>query len=127
MSGTPADAVINRAAYSVRTYMDRMDGRVYSDTHRFDLLRYCADDHFISDVQMHERRLTRFGGWAKRWQHWGRKGTSVSVAVGMRVDLAFVRNIEKRGNEGRLSELLEAYGADEVDTSKLSLLLVCYV
>lgn len=41
MLEAPTDAVMDLAPYSMRTYMDGINGWVYLDTRRFGLTRYC--------------------------------------------------------------------------------------
>lgn len=87
----------------------------------------CSGNHaFIYGSQMNEDRLTEVGAWARRRQSWGRKGAIRSSVVGKLAESPFVRCIEVRDYETKMSGLLEASCNAEVDASKLSLCVICY-
>lgn len=66
MFAVPLDAVMDRAPYSVRTYMEGEDGLICFHALRFSLMGYQDNDIFISDAQMHTERLIGIQGWDRR-------------------------------------------------------------
>lgn len=62
-------AVMELPRYSVQTYMNGVDGQVYSDAHQLKFMRYYGDEHFVLNAHMHENWLTDVGGWAIRWRN----------------------------------------------------------
>lgn len=63
------DVVIHRTPYSVQTYIEDVDGRVYFHARRFSLTQYSSNDHFVADALMYEERRICVGGWARKWHH----------------------------------------------------------
>lgn len=94
-SGSRADLVMNCAPYCVRAYLNGINGRMYFDAHRFGLMQYSGDEHFVFDSQMQVERLTGVEVWARRWHHWGRSVSACSSAVVTFVDSP-VRPLRRR-------------------------------
>lgn len=90
LSLVPVDLIMDGVLFSVQDYMNEVDGRVYFKAHRFGLMPYSGDDHFVTDNQMHEDRLTGDGGWARSWRHWSGQGSDGLSAVDTRVNSPFV-------------------------------------
>lgn len=49
------DGVMERAPYSVSTYIAAISGQVYFSACLFDFMRYAGDRHLIYDTQLNEK------------------------------------------------------------------------
>lgn len=72
---------MDRAPYLVQLHLSLRDERLYIDAHRFQLMRYRDEEHFIYVEQFREKLFTGAGALEPRWKHSGGKGAIGSQFV----------------------------------------------